>query len=1044
MVRNLWIFVIVLLLSSNLFSNEKHFTPTYQKSSISHSGLSRLTGNSLPVTETMKILAIRVEFQTDNDRLTSGNGKFDLSDTSAYFINPPPHDKAYFEHQLSALADYFHQASGGKLTLESEVYPEETDKAYLLPNVMGYYNPDTDEQELDQRLAELFRDSFQAADAGGNIDFSAYDSYMIFHAGVGGDYTFDLETTPKDIPSVFLNLDDLKNTIGANDPGFQGITVTNSIIKEGMILPETQNQLGFDIGLLGTMTIMFGHQLGLPNLYDSDTGRPGIGLFGVMDQGSANFLGLLPAHPCAWSKVFLGWEEPITVNGSAELQIAAALASNPDKIYKIPVTADEYFLLENRQRHVLRERDTTVGYDASGTRVEFKIRDDGSMEITPESSQDTIDVIVSVEEYDFGLPGSGILIWHIDERVIRERYHENRVNADMDRRGVDLVEADGAQDIGHFYNFFGITGYESGSRWDMWWDDNEAHTYANESENVLFSNNTMPDNRSRSGANTDVTIRNFSSNDAVMTCSLSREIFRSNFPKKTFDDFGSNSLVVGDVAGDNHEEIIAVSLGGRVYGWNEDGSKVIGNSETITSVDVKGDTSVFELALMATVDDSVLHTPALADIDGDSDLEIIIGTKGGRILVYQGTDNDVDGKADLLLSYDTEQEISTSLMVMGNAEKKIISGHVHGDVTIIDANGALISQRESGDGSISGLAAVDDQRFVVTARESFALVNAMDGTLIVEEEYEIGYYFHSPVIGDLDGDGEPEIVVNSDMGVISVFDLTGRQPDSFDGGLGKINNSRLALADLENDGLLEIVVSGSGYLFAYKHNGVLLNDFPVLLDRDEESTQMPEPLIADIDGDMDAEIINMTNAGFITANHHNGESVDGFPIAVDENVHSVPMLSDLDKDGKLNLSLLSADGDIYAFDLMDIYSADRVYWQGYRNDVSHSGRVTGAQNGAAPASELLPESSVYNYPNPTEGDATTIRYYLGSAADVTIRIYDLAGEFIREMSGTGHANMHNEVSLNLKDFQSGVYLVRVEAESADNSSISFFKMAVVK
>ena len=53
-------------------------------------------------------------------------------------------------------------------------------------------------------------------------------------------------------------------------------------------------------------------------------------------------------------------------------------------------------------------------------------------------------VVTSVSNYDLGLPGSGLLIWHIDESIIQTVSDEYSINADRELRGVSLEEADGA------------------------------------------------------------------------------------------------------------------------------------------------------------------------------------------------------------------------------------------------------------------------------------------------------------------------------------------------------------------------------------------------------------------------------------------------------------------------------------------------------------------------------------------------------------------------------------------------------------------------
>jgi hypothetical protein len=116
-----------------------------------------------------------------------------------------------------------------------------------------------------------------------------------------------------------------------------------------------------------------GHDLGLPDLYDTDGSSEGIGNWSVMAGGSWNGTSLpgnSPAHFDPWSKHFEGWISPTLVTTPLTNQPISQAATNPDVYQFFPGTPDsgEYFLIENRQR---------VSYDA-------------------------------------GLPASGLLIWHID------------------------------------------------------------------------------------------------------------------------------------------------------------------------------------------------------------------------------------------------------------------------------------------------------------------------------------------------------------------------------------------------------------------------------------------------------------------------------------------------------------------------------------------------------------------------------------------------------------------------------------------------------
>jgi hypothetical protein len=68
--------------------------------------------------------------------------------------------------------------------------------------------------------------------------------------------------------------------------------------------------------------------------------------------------------------------------------------------------------------------------------------------------------------YDSLLPGGGVLIWHVDEFVIRRDF---ALNMDPSRRGLELIEADGLDDLGDPTSPFML-----GSATDPWYVGNNA------------------------------------------------------------------------------------------------------------------------------------------------------------------------------------------------------------------------------------------------------------------------------------------------------------------------------------------------------------------------------------------------------------------------------------------------------------------------------------------------------------------------------------------------------------------------------------------
>ncbi len=204
--------------------------------------------------------------------------------------------------------------------------------------------------------------------------------------------------------------------------GRQGYTLFGELHRVGC---GSANQ-----ATIGIMVHELGHDLGWPDLYDVDYTSQGIGEWSIMAGGSWNTSGNLPygarpALPDAWSRYYQGWVTPTVItSGTRAVSVKAASATgqtvflvgasgNPrgvDWTFQEESGTGEYFLVENRQQ--------------SG--------------------------------WDSGLPGCGLLIWHIDET----RTSSNYANSNESRRLVDLEEASGTEPLST------ASGWASGS--DPW------------------------------------------------------------------------------------------------------------------------------------------------------------------------------------------------------------------------------------------------------------------------------------------------------------------------------------------------------------------------------------------------------------------------------------------------------------------------------------------------------------------------------------------------------------------------------------------------
>ena len=518
----------------------------------------------------VRVAAIRISFHEDSNPGTTGNGSFLYSapiDTCGkYTIDPIPHDRSYFESQLLAVSNYFKSVSYNKFGIDmdnSMVYPISEEGSYVLSNQMNYYHPFNQEEIHDERITELFRDAIDIAYTTDSINFSLYDHIVIFHAGIGQDFSLPfLDPTPEDIPSTFVDKEMLDKYLGGS------IEISNSVIDQGIILPETQNHLFFEdseniflnaeepcdyqYGLTGTFALMLGFAIGLPPLWDTETGQSGIGIFGLMDQGSNNGRGLIPAPPDAWTRKHIGWEYSTRIIPPASINLPSRSENN---IIEIPINDDEYFLIENRTNWY---RDKMYIDSTRYNIYENSNRYPPFVEILFDSvliDQDDNGVVTNVYNYDLGLPSSGILIWHIDEVNIDRGINNYSINNDRLNRGIDLEESDGAQDIG-FPSIFLFSDPSAGYFGDMWFKGNPEYERSNPSMDGLspeFSHFSYPSTVSNSGSASFITIDNIGHQSDTMHFNVYNSLLADGFPDSSLhirlvydlDDNGLMDIIGG-------------------------------------------------------------------------------------------------------------------------------------------------------------------------------------------------------------------------------------------------------------------------------------------------------------------------------------------------------------------------------------------------------------------------------------------------------------------------------------------------------------------
>ncbi len=380
------------------------------------------------------------------------------------------HDQVFFERWMLHLKDYFHDASHGRYQMEYTVHPQ----VYTLPHPMRYYGNDS-EVNIDENLPFILQHLMPLCDE--QIDFSDYEGLIIFHAGAGQEADID-EIRTDNIWSTFLTRRTLQEAYDPDNDEYPGfITGDGTILTNVVIVPEDEyqdyfpgdgeeNASAYLFSIYGVLAHQFAHVLGLPTLFDNDSsdGRSqGIGNWGLMGTGVWNASGYVPAQLSAWSRYYLGWEDAITIYNDADNLPLHPFLDHQDqatRLYRIPITEHEYFLIENRQQNP----DGSLDPYESLPSYSFKLLAEGEQDYYEEYPElpyfNFMENRYTGCEWDFFLPGfgmspltdgSGILIWHIDEHVIAENFSSNfdvnRVNANARHKGIDLEEADGLQHL---------------------------------------------------------------------------------------------------------------------------------------------------------------------------------------------------------------------------------------------------------------------------------------------------------------------------------------------------------------------------------------------------------------------------------------------------------------------------------------------------------------------------------------------------------------------------------------------------------------------
>jgi serine protease len=400
----------------------------------------------------------------------------------------------------------------------------------------------------------------------------------------------------------------------------------------------------------------------------------------------------------------------------------------------------------------------------------------------------------------------------------------------------------------------------------------------------------------------------------------------------------STVSAVGDINGNGDLELVFGTLGGTLYALTSSGTEYL----------------VYEQP------DSIKRSPALADINSDGILDIVfisVNANTSTLFVINGEGEDLNG-------------------FPVNISERIISGPAVADLE----NDSLLD-------------------IVLTTTQNNVLVIESNGIFREGFPYETsGSLKHSASIVDINNDQDLEILVGNENGDLYVINHNGSliMTSSFAGGRFL---SGISVADIDDNGQLELLFTSNlsdeynnSMLYAYNpFNQSEIFGWPISMD----GLSYSEPIITDLDNDIDLEVMISTSSGEIHIFHHDGSKYNNFPYTIeDDSILVSSSLGDLDNDGDYEI-IIGTSNSLQVVDFQES-KGNRISWNTQRANNYRNGYINlDLAELEAENNNIISNYSVsQNYPNPFN-PTTHIKYYLPKNNLVNINIYDLIGKNIK-------------------------------------------------
>ena len=299
-----------------------------------------------------------------------------------------------------------------------------------------------------------------------------------------------------------------------------------------------------------------------------------------------------------------------------------------------------------------------------------------------------------------------------------------------------------------------------------------------------------------------------------------------------------SSPAAGDLDGDGDKELVFGSSSGILYGITKTGT----------------------LHLSYEQSDPIIGSPVLSDMDHDGDLEIIFSSSNDSnsiLYAIHDTGDDVPGFPVVI----------SARMIVGPAVADIDNDMVldivivtsDSNIIVIDGTGAIkngfpfsTSASHSSPATLVDLDGDQDLEIILGSDDNDLLVIHHDNSFL-NSFLDISGVRGGVSLSDIDGNGSLELLFTADDDHLYAWDpITNIMPAGWPINIGSRSISEPLTADLDNDGDLEVILSTiSGSVHVLHHDGTYYENFPFT----SQDSIVSTPAIGDLDNDGDYELI---------------------------------------------------------------------------------------------------------------------------------------------------------------------------------------------